>query len=202
MSDSGAAIRIAGVCGAMGRDSTTSKALAIALKGAAEYDADTSLLELHDFNLVFAGSVPQDEYPPDVLRLRTALRESQGIILATPEYHGSLTGALKNMLDLMSIDDFETKIVGLVGIAGGHVGAINSLNTMKTICRNLHCWVLPQEVSIANSGNAFDENGAMKDPALEERLLNVGRQLVKFASMQQEVQQSEFAQLWKSLPTW
>jgi len=202
MSASNEPIRIAGICGAMGRGSTTSKALAIALKGAAEYDADTSLLELHDFDLVFAGSVPQDEYPPDVVRLRQAIRESQGIILATPEYHGSLTGALKNMLDLMSIDDFETKIVGLVGIAGGHVGAINSLNTMKTICRNLHCWVLPQEVSIANSGSAFDENGAMKDPALEQRLLNLGRQLVKFASMQKEVQQSEFAQLWKSLPTW
>jgi FMN reductase len=202
MYDSNESIRIAGVCGAMGQGSTTSKALAIALAGAAEYGADTSLLELHDFNLVFAGSVPQDEYPPDVLRLRTALKESQGIILATPEYHGSLTGALKNMLDLMSIDDFETKIIGLVGIAGGHVGAINSLNTMKTICRNLHCWVLPQEVSIANSGSAFDENGAMKDPALEERLLNLGRQLVKFASMQQDVQKSEFAQLWKTLPTW
>ena len=202
MSASKEPIRIAGVCGAMTRDSSTSKALAVALRGAAEYDAATSLLELHDFDLVFAGSVRPDDYPPDVLRMRQAIRESQGIILATPEYHGSLTGALKNMLDLMSIDDFETKIVGLVGIAGGHVGAINSLNTMKTICRNLHCWVLPQEVSIANSGSAFDENGAMKDPALEERLLNLGRQLVKFASMQQEIQQSEFAQLWKSLPTW
>jgi hypothetical protein len=57
-------------------------------------------------------------------------------------------------------------------------------------------------VSIANSGQAFDKDGAMKDPALEERLLNLGRQLVKFASMQQDVQKSEFAQLWKSLPTW
>ena len=202
MAASNEPIRIAGICGAMGRGSTTSKALAIALKGAAEYDAATSLLELHDFDLVFAGSVPTDEYPPDVLRMRQAIRESQGIILATPEYHGSLTGALKNMLDLMSIDDFETKIVGLVGIAGGHVGAIHSLNTMKTICRNLHCWVLPQEVSIASSGQAFDKDGAMKDPALEERLLNLGRQLVKFASMQQEVQQSEFMKMWKALPTW
>jgi FMN reductase len=202
MSASNEVIRIAGICGAMTKGSSTSKALAIALKGAAEYDAATSLLELHDFDLVFAGSVPPDEYPPDVLRMRRAIRESQGIILATPEYHGSLTGALKNMLDLMSIDDFETKIIGLVGIAGGHVGAIHSLNTMKTICRNLHCWVLPQEVSIANSGQAFDQDGGMKDPAMEERLLNLGRQLVKFASVQKEVQQSEFAQLWKSLPTW
>jgi NAD(P)H-dependent FMN reductase len=46
-------------------------------------------------------------------------------------------------------DDFETKIIGLIGVAGGHMGAINSLNAMKTICRNLHCWVLPQEVLIA-----------------------------------------------------
>jgi FMN reductase len=202
MSASNELIRITGVCGAMTRGSRTSKALAIALRGAADFDANVSLLELHDFNLVFAGSVPEDEYPPDVARLRQTIRESQGIILATPEYHGSLTGALKNMLDLMSINDFETKIVGLIGIAGGHIGAIHSLNTMKTICRNLHCWVLPQEVSIANSGSAFDEDGAMNDPALEERLLNLGQQLVKFASMQQEVQQSEFAQLWKSLPTW
>ena len=202
LSETNDLIRVTGVCGSLSEDGATKKALTIALQGAAEFDAETMLLELRDFDLVFHGSVPQDEYPPDVLHLRQALRDSQGIILATPEYHGSLTGALKNMLDLMSIDDFETKIIGLVGIAGGHVGAINSLNTMKTICRNLHCWVLPQEVSIANSGQAFDQDGAMKDPAMEERLLNLGRQLVKFASVQKEVQQSEFAQLWKSLPTW
>ncbi len=195
-------IRITGVCGSLSADGATRKALAIALKGAAEYNAETALLELRDFNLVFYGSVPQDEYPPDVIQLRQALKDSEGIILATPEYHGSLTGALKNMLDLMSIEEFETKIVGLVGVAGGHIGAINSLNTMKTICRNLHCWVLPQEVSIANSAQAFNDDGTVKYPEIEERLLNVGRQLVKFATVQQRVQQDEFMKMWKSLPTW
>jgi len=115
---------------------------------------------------------------------------------------GSLTGVLKNMLDLMSIEELETKIVGLIGVAGGHVGAIHSLNTMKTICRNLHCWVLPQEVSIAESARAFNDDGSVKDPALEERLLNIGRQLVKFATVQQRVQKDEFMNMWKSLPTW
>lgn len=195
-------IRISGVCGSLRADGVTRKSLAIALKGAAEYGAETALLALRDFDLVFYGSVPPEEYPPDVLRLRQALKDSQGIILATPEYHGSLTGALKNMLDLMSIEDFETKIIGLVGVGGGHIGAINSLNTMKTICRNLHCWVLPQEVSIANSAQMFDDDGTVKDPALEERLLNVGRQVVKFVSVQQKVQQDDFMKLWKTLPTW
>ena len=197
-----ASIRITGVCGSLIANGATKKALTIALSGAAEFDAETTLLELRDIDLVFYGSVPQDEYPPDIVRLRDEIRNSQGIILATPEYHGSLSGALKNMLDLMSIDDFETKIVGLVGVAGGHIGAIHSLDTMKTICRNLHCWVLPQEVSIANSGQAFNDDGTVTDPSLEERLLNVGRQVVKFADVQKKVQQDEFMQLWKTLPTW
>ncbi len=183
-------------------NSSTRKALALALAGATEYDAETTLLELRDFDLVFCGSVPEDEYPSDVFKLRQILKDSQGIILATPEYHGSLSGTLKNMLDLMSIEDFETKIIGLVGVAGGDIGAINSLNTMKTICRNLHCWVLPQEVSIANSGEAFNDEGSVKDPALEARLLNLGRQVVKFASVQQKVQQDDFMEMWANLPTW
>jgi len=151
---------------------------------------------------VFFGSVGNDDYPEDVHRLRRELREAQGIILATPEYHGSLTGALKNMLDLMSTEEFEGKIVGLIGVAGGQVGAINSLNTMKTICRNLHCWVLPQEVSIAESGRGIGDDGSMNDEALEGRLLNLGRQVVKFASLQQEIRQTDFAKLWEGLPTW
>jgi FMN reductase len=73
---------------------------------------------------------------------------------------------------------------------------------MKTICRNLHCWVLPQEVSIANSAEMFDADGTVRDPALEERLLNIGRQVVKFVSVQQRVQQDEFMKMWKTLPTW
>ena len=204
MTDSGATgpIRITGVCGSLSADGATKKALSVTLDGATEYGAETRLIELRDLELVFYGSVPKDEYPQDVIQLRNTLNASQGIILATPEYHGTLTGALKNMLDLMSIEDFETKIIGLVGVAGGNVGAINSLNTMKTICRNLHSWVLPGEVSIADSAQAFNDDGSVRDPALEARLLNVGRQVVKFASVQQKIQNDEFMHMWKSLPTW
>ncbi len=197
-----ASIRVVGVCGSLNPTGKTRAALSTALEGSAEYKAETRLIELRDYELVFFGSVGIDDYPEDVHRLRRELREAQAIIVATPEYHGSLTGALKNMFDLMSTDEFEGKIVGLIGVAGGHVGAINSLNTMKTICRNLHCWVLPQEVSIADSGNVIGDDGLVLDAALEERLLNLGQQVVKFASLQQEVRQTDFAKLWQGLPTW
>ncbi len=195
-------IRITAVCSSLSMRSTTKMALELALKGAREYDVSTSLIQLRDYKLVFYGEVDEENYPPDVFRLRKELKESQGIILGTPEYHGSLSGALKNMLDLMSTDEFERKIVGIVGVAGGHTGAINSLNTMRTIGRNLHCWVLPQEVSIAESAKTFNEDGTVTDPAIEERLMNLGRQVVKFASLQQKIQQDDFMRLWEGLPTW
>ena len=195
-------IRIAGICGSLQPNGTTKMALSIALKGASEYDVSTNLVELRDYELDFYGKAGGEANSPDVARLRSEITKSQGIIIGSPEYHGSLSGVLKNMFDLMSIEDFETKIIGLVGVAGGQIGAINSLNTMKTICRNLHSWVLPQEVSIANSGQAFNSEGNAVDPALEDRLRNVGRQVVKFATVQRKVQHDEFMDMWKSLPTW
>jgi len=197
-----AQIRVVGICGSLNPAGKTRASLSKALEGVAEHGADIELVELRDYELVFFGSVDSDDYPEDVHRLRQKIQEAQGIILATPEYHGSLTGALKNMFDLMSIEDFETKIVGLIGVAGGHVGAINSLNSLRTICRNLHCWVLPQEVSIAESGRVIGDDGTVADKDLEDRLLNVGRQVVKFASLQREFRETEFAKVWAKLPTW
>jgi len=195
-------IRVTAVCGSLSPEGSTKMALAVALRGAREYEVDARLIELRDYEMVFCGEVDEADYPADVFRLREELRNSHAIILGTPEYHGSLSGVLKNMLDLMGPNEFEGKIVALVGVAGGHTGAINSLNTMRAIGRNLHCWVLPQEVSIADSSNTFNEDGTVNDPAIEERLLNVGRQVVKFASLQQRIREEDFMTMWEGLPTW
>ena len=197
----GASIRVTAICGSMNPNSTTKLALAMALKGTAEFTDHTRLIELRDYKLVFVGQTDAKDYPRDVERLRAELRESQAIILGTPEYHGTLSGALKAMLDLMGPDEFEGKIVGLVGVAGGITGAIQSLNTLRTIGRNLHCWVLPGQISIAESGTVFRDDKIL-DSALEERLLNLGRQVVKFASVQQRIREDEFVKMWEGLPRW
>ena len=195
-------LQILAVCGSLSAASTTSMALSLALKGAEEYGAETRLLALRDYELVFYGEVDEEDYPPDVFRLREEMEKTDGIIFGTPEYHGSMSGALKNMLDLLSHEQLEGKIVGLVGVAGGHTGAINSLNTMRTIGRNMHCWVLPQEVSVADSSKVFNDDGTVTDPTIEERLLNIGRQVVKFASLQRKIRDNDFMKLWEGLPTW
>ncbi len=200
--DSDSPLRILAVCGSLNPESTTKMALSLALRGAEEYGADTKMIALRDYKLVFYGEVDEKDYPPDVFRLREEIKESNGVIFGTPEYHGSISGVLKNTLDLMSHEQMEGKIVGLVGLAGGHTGAINSLNTLRTIGRSMHCWVLPQEVSVADSSKIFNDDGTVADPAIEHRLVNLGQQVVKFASLQQKVKRSAFMKLWEGLPTW
>ncbi len=200
--DSDPEVRIVGVCGSLSAASATKSAVAVALQGASPHAVSTGLIELRDYELPFCGQMHADEYPPDVSRLSQELRNAHGIILGTPEYHGSLSGALKNMLDLMGAEEFEGKVVGLVAVAGGHAGATNSLNTMRMIGRNLHSWVLPQEVSIADSAQAFDADGSATEPAIEKRLLNIGAQVVRLASLQQRIRQDDFMTMWEGLPTW
>ena len=121
------AIRVVGLNGSLRDGSYTRLAVQIALQGAAELGAETRLLDLKDYRLPFCdGRVNEATCPPDVLRLRRDLRAAQGIILGTPEYHASFSGVLKNALDLMGFDEFEGKMLGLVGVSGGRLGAINA----------------------------------------------------------------------------
>lgn len=195
-------IRIIGISGSLRPASATKNALNVALGRAAAIGVQTQLIELGDYELPFCGATSEQDYPKDVFRLRSELENAHGIILGTPEYHGSMSGVLKNMLDLMSAEQFEGKIVGLVGVAGGQPGAISSLNTMRMVGRNLHCWVLPQEVSIGLAGSAFDADGAPTDPAIEQRLLDLGAHVVRLATVQQKIKQHDFMTMWHGLSVW
>jgi hypothetical protein len=73
---------------------------------------------------------------------------------------------------------------------------------MRIIGRNLHSWVLPQEVSIAESAKVFNKDGSLTDSEVEQRLLNLGRQVVKFTTLQQRIRQADFMRLWEGLPRW
>jgi NAD(P)H-dependent FMN reductase len=94
-----------------------------------------------------------------------------------------LTGSLKNAIDLARKDEFEHKMVGLLGIAGGGMGAVNSINHLRTIMRGVGAWVIPHQVSVASSGKLFSAPNQLADPALEQRIKKLGSDVVKFATM-------------------
>lgn len=192
-------INIVGICGSLRPGSYTRAALAVALRGAAEAGAETQLIDLREFTLPFCDGGDCDS--PDAQKLRAAVAGAQGIILATPEYHGGFSGVLKNALDLMGFDEFEGKMIGLVGISGGAMGAFSALNTLRTIGRALHAWVVPEQASVPHASDVFDDAGHCNDPRAEKRLKEVGRQVTKFSSLMASDQAKEFLKLWEQAQT-
>ncbi len=175
-------IFVVGLCGSLRQGSTTHAALTIALSGAKEAGAEVELLDLSKYQLIFHGSVADEsEYPSDVFKLKEKVKRAHGILLGTPEYHGSFSGVLKNALDLMWFEEFENKVVGLIGVSGGRMGAGNALSMLRTVGATLRALVIPNDVSIAQASEAFDENGNLHDPELAARVKAVGHQVTQYA---------------------
>jgi NAD(P)H-dependent FMN reductase len=194
-------ILVAGICGSLRGESYTRLAVKAALRGAEEAGARTQLLDLRDYRLIFCdGEDDESGYPEDVSRLREDVRRAQGIILGTPEYHGGYSGVLKNALDLMGFEEFEGKMIGLVGVSGGQMGAVGALNGLRGVGRALHAWVVPEQASIPRVRSAFDERGDLKDQNLEKRLKAVGRQVARFAYLHHSEKALEFLRLWEEAP--
>jgi NAD(P)H-dependent FMN reductase len=100
----------------------------------------------------------------------------------------------------MGFEEFEGKMVGLVGVSGGKLGAVNALNGLRTVGRALHAWVLPQQVSISEAWKMFDAAGNLRDHNLENGLKEVGRQVARFAFLHNFEQAREFLRLWETAP--
>lgn len=193
-------INVIGVCGSLRERGFTRMALQIALEGSRELGARIRLIDLRDYQLPFCDGRDRDEYPNDVKNLRKEIGDAQGLILGTPEYHGGMSGALKNALDLMGFDEIEGKMIGLIGVSGGNMGAANALTSLRAIGRSLHAWLLPHQASVPQARKVFDASGKIKDPELEERVKEVGRQVARFAYLHSSEKTREFVQAWEEAP--
>ena len=176
-------IQVVGVAGSLRAKSATRMAVRCALLGAEEHGAQTQVLDLAAYDLPFLGREQEDAAMMAVARFLTDLRAADGIILGSPEIHGSISGVLKNALDLTNREVFEGKMLGIIGVAGGRMGASETLNHLRTIGRSLHAWVVPSQVSIAASDEAFDSRGEPANQEVGERLKSVGRQVAHFARL-------------------
>ncbi|MGH1362405.1 MAG: NADPH-dependent FMN reductase [Calditrichia bacterium] len=192
-------VKVVAICGSLRKDSYTRRILEIALNSARENGAYTELIDLRSYDLVFFDEDGKDDYPADVERLRTTVRSAHGILLGTPEYHGGISGVLKNAIDLMGFTEFEGKMLGLLGVSGGQLGALNALNSLRTIGRNLHAWVLPQQISMPEAWKAFDEEGNIKSPALKKRVEEMGMLITQFATLHELQNHKEFVEMWQRL---
>jgi NAD(P)H-dependent FMN reductase len=194
--ENGTAIRVVAISGSLRNGSYTSMALKVALDEAANAGAETQFIDLRDYELVFAGT-SRGTAVPGVSRLAEEVRRADGILLGTPEYHGSFSGVLKNALDLMGFDEFEGKMIGLVGVSAGRLGAFDALNSLRNVGRALHAWVVPEQVSIPDASTCFDDEGHVTHQELEARLRHLGRRVAEFARLHKGDRATEFVQKWE-----
>ncbi|MGG6295856.1 NADPH-dependent FMN reductase [Leptolyngbya sp. AN02str] len=175
---SGQIVKIVGIGGSLRSDSYSQLALAIAAQRVQALGASVEILDLRQLTLPFCDG--GDDYSdfPDVARMQQAVKAADGLILATPEYHGSLSGVLKNALDLMSFDELSGKVAGLISVLGGQSNS-NALNDLRVIMRWVHGWVIPEQIAVGQAWKAFDANGNLVDDKLSERFDQFAQSLVE-----------------------
>lgn len=185
-------MKIVGIAGSMNRESTTKLAVGIVLNAAKEAGAEIEMIHLADWKLpIYDDREDASTYPEEVHLFIRKISEADGLVIGSPEYHGTITGALKNSLDFLEGRHLRDKQVAILGVSGGSMGATNTVNTLQLILRNLHAWPLPSSPSIPSAYNAFTPEGKLKDERLQSRLESLGEQLVEFIRLMKPQKQKQ-----------
>lgn len=90
-------------------------------------------------------------------QLSELLTDADGIVLVSPEYHGSYTGVLKNALDYLGIE-FKSKPVGIAVTGSGKMGGINASVQMQHLVLSMGCYPMPQKLIVPFVDTAFNNN--------------------------------------------
>ncbi len=171
-------IKLVAIQGSVRPGNNTAKALAIVVKAVGELpDVHLELIDPANMQLTLPG---QGE-TGDAKKMQQILAGADGVILATPEYHGSYSSVMKILIDNMGFPSgLSGKPVALLGVAAGRIGAIKALEHLRSVASHVGAMVLPGPVSIANVRNVFDQQGDIVDQAVEGQIHNLVSGLVDY----------------------
>jgi NAD(P)H-dependent FMN reductase len=129
-------------------------------------------------DLPFPGMRPGAE---STRRLQEQVRAAAGVVLATPEYHGSFSSVMKLVIENLGFPSaLSGKPVALLGVAAGAIGAIKSLEQLRSVCAHIGALALPLPVSVANVHKAFAADGRCLDPVVEKQVRGVATNLMSY----------------------
>ena len=177
---------IVGFGGSLRANSSTEKAVRLALQAAERAGAETLLIEGPALEL------PMYDYgrakdSPAALRLVHELRRANGVILASPGYHGSISGLMKNAIDYieeMSKDAapyLHGRAVGCIATAGGWQAGVSTMAALRDVVHALRGWPSPLGVVINTSEPLFDAAGKCLQEKVRDQLEYLGQQVAEFA---------------------
>ncbi|WP_408583459.1 NADPH-dependent FMN reductase [Paraburkholderia tropica] len=178
---------VVGIGGTTRAASSTERALAFALRGAEAAGARTQL-----FDGTFLHSLPH--YAPESptrtdaqLQLIEAVRAADAVIIATPGYHGGVSGLVKNALDTLeelrgdARPYLDGRAVGCIVTAYGWQAAGSVLTSLRSIVHALRGWPTPFGAGINTLETRFESAHECSDPKVVDQLSTVGQQAAQFA---------------------
>lgn len=145
-------------------------------------------LELYDgLELLppYNEDVDGERPPAEATRLRQAIAAADGLLIATPEYNGSIPGQLKNAVDWASRPKGRAALWGKpVAVVGASTGAYGGLWAQQELRKSLGiagARALEVNLPVARAHERFDEEGRLADEELRERLAEVVKELAAAA---------------------
>lgn len=178
---------VVGIGGTLRRNSTSAWAVKHALSVLKSSGSETQFFDGHEINLEMYDP-GQRVRSRKAMTLIDALRRCDGLVVASPGYHGSISGLVKNALDYAEDlrDDplpyFDGRPVGCIACAAGWQAAHGTLVALRAVTHALRGWPTPIGVTINSSAPAFDANGNCLDPAVAAALSLMSHQILDFAS--------------------
>ena len=191
MPDSDSQPLVVGIGGTMGGMSSTERALKIALEAAGREGFRTRM-----FGGAEMGRLPL--YDPKAATRTTeeqdfveTVRGASALIIASPGYHGSISGVVKNALDLLEETARDATRpyladmpVGLIATAYGWQATGSTIAALRSIVHALRGWPTPFAAAINTQLTKFDDDGGANDQAVLDQLRMVGTQVARFAPLQ------------------
>jgi len=171
-------LKVLGVGSSMRKGSYSTETLRIALEKASQNGAETKLLSLYDNPLPFYHERSRGNNS-NIDLATEMVKGSDAFILATPDYHGSMSGSLKNFLDHFW-SDFAGKTFGY--ICASHEKGLTVMDHMRTAIRQCYGWSLPYGISITSTQD-FNSNREITNSRLLMRLNSFSRDLVIYGSL-------------------
>ena len=175
-------IRIMGVTGSLRQNSNSTRVLSTLLEIAAnKFSADVRLLNLRETKLPLynPSTSSDDSLYGNIKTITQSVEWADVFVLASPDYHGSMSGTMKNFLDHFW-EEFAGKTFGY--LCTSHEKGLTVMDQMRTAVRQCYGWSMPYGVSI-NSGEDLNSNGEIVNTQLSKRLNMLARDLVVYGRL-------------------
>lgn len=161
----------------------------VAAAGAQAAGAEVKVIHLKDYPMPVYDQDWFDEhgFPDSVLQFKALLKSHDGCLIASPEYNGSVSGALKNAIDWASRSEpgepplalscFKGKTAAIMATSPGGLGGLRGLSHLQSILMGIGVLVLPDQKAVPGAMSAFSASGELVDAAQKDAIAAIGAKL-------------------------